>query len=351
MVRPTYNWELLAITRFFLALIVMTGHLPHYTGVNFFKFYSFFGSLEAILGFLLVSGLSIGKSLQRNPQSYFKRRIQRIYPVYIASMALVYLTDPVPITGELLVIWLINLLFLNQIITQTSYVGPAWTLALEVWLYALAPWLNKLSFKQMKWVVCILFFTYCIHTVGRSIYGWHSYAGAKWGLNILFLAYVWVVGFALAKFEDQKSTIAKMIAAIFIITWVITAGLQFVFRIKNNEVLEFVEKDLIKYVCRAVTLAAVYYIVIYSSRIPDPSIRVKKIFSFLGNISYPLYLTHLTVIKTLAKYNVNNTLVMVLATLVVAVVIYLLFDFYSKRRKIVPAPITESNITVGKDTL
>jgi peptidoglycan/LPS O-acetylase OafA/YrhL len=80
------NWEILSLTRFLLALIVMIGHLQEFSSLAFLKWYTYLGSFEAILGFLLISGLSIGKSISKNRNNYFKRRIQRIYPVYFVSI-------------------------------------------------------------------------------------------------------------------------------------------------------------------------------------------------------------------------------------------------------------------------
>jgi hypothetical protein len=58
-----YNWEILSFTRFLLAFIVMAGHLAEFADIGFLSWYTLLGSFEAIFGFLLISGLSIGNQL------------------------------------------------------------------------------------------------------------------------------------------------------------------------------------------------------------------------------------------------------------------------------------------------
>ena len=57
------NWEFLSIARFILALIVMFGHLSEYLDICFFKIVGD-SAFEAVFGFLLISGFSIGKSIK-----------------------------------------------------------------------------------------------------------------------------------------------------------------------------------------------------------------------------------------------------------------------------------------------
>ena len=85
-----FNWELLSITRFMLAFIVMAVHLGNADHTRFLNWASAFGGFESVLGFLLISGFSIGKSISKNKESYFKRRVARIYPVYLASLGTHY---------------------------------------------------------------------------------------------------------------------------------------------------------------------------------------------------------------------------------------------------------------------
>jgi len=140
------NWDVLALLRFLLALIVALTHdLGTYcpqTGITDL------GTFEAILGFLLISGYSIGSSIQKEPHGFLRRRMLRIYPVYLAAMLLTYFVQRDALTGPFIWIIFIDLLFLSQVIVRDSYVGPAWSLGLEVWLYCLAPLFIRLRARS-----------------------------------------------------------------------------------------------------------------------------------------------------------------------------------------------------------
>jgi len=327
-----FNWEILAFTRFLLAFIVLIGHLSKFTDIGVFKYYNFLGSFEAILGFLLISGLSIGKSISRNKKSYFKRRMQRIYPVYLSSIALVVILFTQPFSINYVAVILLNVLFLNQALTTSSLVGPAWTLAVEVWLYALAPVFLKLSLKQLYAIIYISFICYCLYTCGRSLYHWNYYSGTTYGINLILLAFIWVAGFALAIFPNDKKNIAINIGLILAAHIGLTILIQAGYRYKNHELDLLVSEDIPRFVARMLCLTWVYMVVIYNHRIPSFSSMTTRIFNLLGNISYPLYLIHSSIFKAFEKYQVNNFWILLLGSLLAAYLFFIIFDFYSKKR-------------------
>ncbi|HSY61345.1 MAG TPA: acyltransferase [Cytophaga sp.] len=330
-----YNWDYLSITRFFLAFIVFSGHLSgHIEESGILKYITLFGSFEAIIGFLLISGFSIGKSILKNQDQYFIRRAQRIYPVYLSSMILHFVLFPVPLTPEFIGVLFINVLFLNQFLIDTSYVGPAWSLALEVWLYSLAPFFLKLSYKILLIIIYVSFFFYCLYTCCRSLFHWPYYAGTMFGINVVLLSFIWIAGFVLAVFKENKTKIMLHIAFIFIAHFGLVFLIQAGFRFKNHELAVFLKKDLINYIFRLACLGIIYYVVLFNHRLPELSIRAKKVFNFLGNISYPLYLIHLSIIEFCIQQKFTNWMLLTLICLTAASLIYLLVDFYSQKRKI-----------------
>jgi peptidoglycan/LPS O-acetylase OafA/YrhL len=228
----------------------------------------------------------------------------------------------------------LNLFFLNQIFTSTSFVGPAWTLATEVWLYCLAPLFLKLNFKQLFAIIYTSLICYCAYTCGRTLFHWNYYSGTQYGINLLFLAFIWVIGFTLAVYPQNKKFISINIALIFLLHIGLTAGIQGLHRYKHQELSHFFLKDLIVYVAKSICLTFVYYVVIYNGRIPKFSKHVNKLFNVLGNISYPLYLTHIITFKLLTKLNINNVALMIAFALVISYFIYWAFDSYSKKRDI-----------------
>lgn len=326
------NWEILSLTRFLLAFIVLVGHLEAYVNVGILKFYHDLGSFEAILGFLLISGLSIGKSISRNKDSYFKRRLQRIYPVYAASLfcALFFLPHENDISFWLF--FILNLLFLNHVITSSSFVGPSWTLAVEVWLYALAPILTRLKFKSLMLIVYVSFICYCFYTCGRTLYHWNYYAGTQYGINLVILAFIWVAGFALAHYPSKKQFLKINIALIFLVHLALTIGIQLLFRYKHQQLGLVISEDFPGFFGKPLCLAFVFYVILYNHKISAFSSGVQHIFHTLGNISYPLYLIHSPLFRYLSTYKINSPWIFIAAALLLSFIIYYIFDFYSKKR-------------------
>lgn len=327
-----FNWEILAFTRFLLAFVVMTGHLMAYTDIGFLKVYHYLGSFEAIFGFLLISGFSIGLSISKNKEQYLKRRLQRIYPVYLACIVLKCIFLPEPLTIESFLFIAANIIFVNQLFTSFSLIGPAWTLALEVWLYCLAPLLIKLSFRQLYIIIYISFLSYCLYTCGRTLQHWNYYSGTQYGINLLLLSFVWVAGFSLAAFPLKKRTISINLIIIFSIHIILSVLIQVLSRYKHHEMSRFLAEDLPSYLGKVICLSAVFWVVVYNQTIQQFSKPVGKVFNLLGNISYPLYLIHSPMFHLFEKFHITNMYIILVSVFLLSFIIYWAFDFYSKKR-------------------
>ncbi len=164
------KWSILAGVRFILASIVAIGHMADYTTLGYLDCISGLGSFEAILGFLLISGYSISMSYTKQPEGFLVRRIMRLYPIYLTAIAATclsfYLLD-VPLPH--LITLVINGLFLNQLVTNTSFVGLSWSLSLEFWLYCLTPFLMGLSMSRTRLIVFASFACYLVYTILRTV--------------------------------------------------------------------------------------------------------------------------------------------------------------------------------------
>ena len=68
--RDVEQWSLLAAIRFVLASIVAINHLPEFVAIGALEIVPRFGAFEAILGFLCISGYSIGASYQKQPNGF-----------------------------------------------------------------------------------------------------------------------------------------------------------------------------------------------------------------------------------------------------------------------------------------
>jgi len=340
------NWELLSVTRFILSFVVVVEHLTKYVNNTFTEIVSSLGAFEAILGFLLISGLSIGKSISRNKQSYFKRRLQRIYPVYFVSMVFSCLVLPGALTLSYAGFVALNLVFLNQVFTSTSLIGPAWTLALEVWLYALAPVLLKVSLKKLYILIYISFISYCVYTCGRTLYDWQYYAGTSWGINLILLSFIWILGFALAIYPEARKAICIHIALIFAAHLLLAIAIKTAYRYKHNELDLMFSEDLLPFLGRTISLLWVCFVVVYNHKVAAFKSGLSRLFTFLGNISYPLYLIHRGIYYQLHQWAVDHTLIMIGACILGSWLVYALFDSYSKKRVEKPKPELSSAITV-----
>ena len=331
--RSNNRWELLAAARFVLASIVVVNHLEEYVNIGPVKFLGLLGSFEAILGFLFISGYSIGSSLKKDTHDFYKRRAMRLYPVYIVSIVFTYFVFKDTLSFSFTGIILINLFFLNQLITSFSYVGPAWSLSLEVWYYIAAPYLLKLKSK-IHWVlIWISFSLFVIYTCGRTVFDWSYYSNTTLGINFFILGFIWIAGFTYSINPDEKNKTFIKVAFILLLYMALTIAIQFVYRQKHDAVMLFVKEDLLEYVFQSVMLVILLVLFYNMERLFYLPSAVKRTFHFLGNISYPLYLIHVPCFIFFKRYT-DNWMPLLVLCFIQAVLIYLAVDFYSKKRKV-----------------
>jgi peptidoglycan/LPS O-acetylase OafA/YrhL len=328
------KWSVLAAVRFILASIVAINHLGDYTALGWMQFIPWFGAFEAILGFLLISGYSISVSYAKQPDGFVARRILRVYPIYLATLlasylVFVWLKVPTP------PVWLmvVNVLFLNQILTTTSFVGPAWSLALEFWLYCLAPSLMRFSKTLLRWLIFGSFGSFLLYTVLRSLAHLPYYSGVGYGGNLVLLSFVWVAGLRLARAGAEDATAMRDIGLIFVGYIALTVAMQFGFRLKNHAVPTFFSRDLWICLMQGATLLFVFgvfkYVVIPPAR---PGSARSWFLRLLGDISYPLYLLHAVIYTILLRLKLHSAPLFYLTAVLVSAGVYWVLDFYSKRR-------------------
>ena len=120
--------------------------LHHFTSISRpFEALFDFGRVGVLL-FFLISGycitLTLNQPSNRPMVSFWLRRILRLYPPYWATVALVALigTETFPPS-----VWLANLTMLQQGLRQPDVLGVFWSLFLELLFYALATALGPLA--------------------------------------------------------------------------------------------------------------------------------------------------------------------------------------------------------------
>ena len=327
------KWSILAGVRFLLASVVAVNHLGAYTSLGFLAFIPKFGPFEAILGFLLISGYSISVSYTKQPDGFLGRRIQRLFPVYLAAIAATYVAgliegNPSPSVLSLAV----NALFLNQLFTSTSFVVPAWSLSLEFWLYCLAPMLVRLSPARTRLLIYASFAAYVIYTPLRSLLNLPYYSGVGFGGNLLFLSFIWIAGLRLALVQGERATAMRDIRILLGGHILLATGIQFMYRAKHHALPEFFRHDLVGYAMQFATLVFVYLVFAHLVIAPRPDVRRSWLLRFLGDVSYPLYLLHAPIYIILKKTGLVNPLWYYLSAVGLSAAVYQAFDFYSRKR-------------------
>lgn len=327
------EWSLLALLRFLLALIVAVGHLGGYVPLGALAWIPPLGAFEAILGFLLVSGYSIGASYRQSPEGFYLRRAWRVYPVYLGAVLLTYVATPTDLTITFVAVLALNLLFLNQIFTTTSYVGPAWSLSLEVWLYALTPALSRLGRSRILLLAFGSGIAYVIDTCGLTLFHWPYFAWQGFGINLLTLSFPWLLGFLLANSPGAERQVLRWIVFALSGHMLLVSLIQFGYRLKHQAPDAYWQSDAPGFLMRSLTLVLVCCCLRYAVRPREGKSRRASWMRFLGDSSYPLYLTHIPVAIIFQRLGISNAYALLGIMLTTAAAFYLVLDSYSRSRE------------------
>ena len=306
------TWAILAGLRFLLAGIVLIAHLRVFvTDTTNFHFVTDFGARAAVLGFLLISGVSIGHSYKQRSTGYFPRRFLRIYPLYFFAVLFTCLItlmvgSPFQLPGETLVTagWktsIANLFFLQGFIAVSlTYNGPLWTVAVEVFYYLFAPILSRCPLYVFVILIAASMFTYLTKAEPWIM-----------GYPALRYCWPWLIGFLMA--TQQRTVLVPLLLA---------AG----------TVVTAVGPDTYEPYC-----SITFFIVgltmltatIYASNIPQ---WLRGILNFFGEISYPIYLLHFPLYIVLYRYaGLSSAWQFVLGTFILTVILNYLVDHWLKR--------------------
>lgn len=270
--------------RWFLALLVVNGHLFHPLWPAYFGVFSFF----IISGFLMTLILNHHYSFSSiGFKAFWINRFLRLYPpYYIACMISILLILTIPsefiteINSKLIlrysvadIITNITIFGLQPSLNQTSLVPPAWALSNEIaYYFVISYWAGKT--KRNGFIFLCFSILYLIAIYFLTDFGWwyryyHVGAGAlpfAIGVNIYF-------------FRKNLTNI------IHIISW-------------NKALLVSLTLYLSIFACGffiGQTRTTIFYLNILSSSLllsvlwNFPTKKFKKIDSLLGNLSYPTY--------------------------------------------------------------
>ncbi len=132
--------------------------------------------------------------------------------------------------------------------------------------------------------------------------------------------------------DDRKKLTSFVLTVIFIAYFLLSFLIQIVFRLKHHQTSQLLGEDTGGFMLEAAGLLFTYTVVISNRKMPKLSPLSKKLFNFLGNISYPLYLTHAAILVLCQKLRITNWALLVTYTLLAASLTYWLFDLYNKKR-------------------
>ncbi len=318
--RPT-SWELLAALRFFLAWVVLTGHLTWFsvTPIPWAEWFSAFGGKAAVVGFLLVSGYSIAASLSRSGDGFYRRRLLRIYPLYFFAILYGVLLEhafhghtSVPgssFDGHGWPTAIGNFLLLQTFVVKPiAFDGPVWSLSVEASFYLIAPLLWRL--RTIPLVAIVVVSAICYLLPAHDEWGYAYFFVSK--LNALKYLWCWLLGFLLWRDAGLAMNALALACAPLMLAPATRSPLCLV------------------------TYGLSLAVILLSGHVSVPA-RFRRTFDYLGDVSYPLYLFHLpTLILAYGLCGVRSPIALAATALAVGVAALYLIDGYVKRKVFVP---------------
>lgn len=318
------QFYLLDLIRGSAALLVVMGHLrslmfESWDGGNLFKviFYAVTSlGHQAVIVFFVLSGFFVGGSFiadkNKDIFKYSIKRISRFYTVLIPALALTWIIDSIGIyllkanalysgysdnhvlkydvASRLnLETLFANMIYLQDIIYPTfGSNGALWSLAYEFWFYIIFPLLwflfsyNKINYKIVAFTAIVTMF---------------YFLGIK-GFIYLLIWFLGVLVYFLYKEEDINKKIKQSKYKIILI-------------------LAFICMVLMSFICRGWGLIADLFLgisfgllllVILNSK-EISSIYLRKIATFIANISFSMYAMHLPILVLIIAFFTKGNMV------------------------------------------
>lgn len=270
----------------------------------------YMGPWAAVAAFLMISGFSIAHSIESNPKGFYRRRFDRLAPAYylILLMAcgvyarlggLITVGNGIMESPDL--ISLVGAVFMLSgfIGPAISVIGQVWSLACEVVYYLAAPLLRKLTTVQI-WTLIGLSGAYYLY---GGISGHHDYPIVTGLSTPCALLWLWLLGW-----QIYHARTPHVLAGCAMFAW---------FLLTANDVLGGR--------LAALPVIATFGALGYGHLIALPA-RVETILSWLGDVSYPLYLSHTIPFVLLFAMQQNhpwaaNPVIGITAALAVAIVV------------------------------
>lgn len=332
------QWAVLAGMRFLLSLVVFFGHAGGFLGPTVFTAaWQDMGELAAVLAFFVISGFSIAHSIERRPRGYLVRRVWRIWPTYLFSffcctLPLVVMSPM--LTGEHAAnqvatpaMILGNLFMMQGLLVPVLEANAAtWTLAIEEWCYLAAPFFKRCRTSML--LLCTGISLYCY--LHARQWGWVRFAGQTYGIGHLCFAWAWLVGFIFYRYRRSAWAHAGLL---LVPVWAITGANEL-----GGSRAAFTILAGVLAVGYGDKLLRLPKVIIEWERQDGGRGRlcardVEDLFTFLGNVSYPLYIVHYPLFLAGMAVTKNRTHSAYLAAIfVICTVVYFAIDKPNRHR-------------------
>ena len=225
-----------------------------------------------------------------------------------------------------------NLCFLNQVFTSDSFVGPSWTLALEVWLYCLCPLLLRQDPRTLRLLCFGSFACYALYSFCRSGLHLPYYSNLGGGVNLIFLSFAWLAGLRIADPRSDRSTSLRDLLVLLALVPGIETIIQIVSHARRHEWTTFFNGDLVTSVVHLALLLVIWIVFRFPSQAPRKARISTVVLRFLGDVSYPLYLMHYAIYTYLSSRGCHDSGILTAVAVLCSALVYFCLDRYSQKR-------------------
>jgi peptidoglycan/LPS O-acetylase OafA/YrhL len=311
--RSADRWAVLGLMRWLLAALVVNEHLVKASASwQTVLDRCPFRGLAAVFGFFLISGYSIAASMEREPQHFYRRRVERLVPAYYAGFALCLLplltaTGARIAAGGLTVNWPSPLSLLATALCLQGFIAPVatvmpqyWSLSCEAAYYAMAPLLAR--FESVAWGLLAVSATIDVRAV---VMHWPGHVYASFGASALRCAWLWLAGWLYHGRRERRYAGAWFVGVVGLLIWLACRH----------------QEDRLVGSRPTLLVVAVALAIVLAPRLPM-SRRLARLLKYLGDLSYPLYAVHVPLLIWLGLYRTVPPLVSVVVVLAAAVAVH-----------------------------
>jgi peptidoglycan/LPS O-acetylase OafA/YrhL len=318
-------WSLLAALRFFFAMWVLFDHTYNFGPPERAMPVLSKSGLMAVMCFFVISGFSIHHTITVTRRGYGRRRFWRIFPMNALAVGIGWFAWSVlnlsggygtPQVAPRAWDFIGCLLFLEIIFpVMIEFLYPAWSLSVEVLYYTFAPLLMR--YRGQLLIVLIMLSSCGFFIAWPFIRDEYIAAQFSYPIPALAMLWAWLAGWVAYSHPRHSLYLAALIAG----------GLAGIY----TQAKFFAIEDITSGAATCVAWIATLGVVFYRCNAIDNE-RCNAVFSYLGDISYPLYLLHYpilfaltsSILKTHPEWNYG--IVQVGISLAAAIVAYQYID-------------------------